>query len=128
MKGLKEEVMDKGLGRRKFLKDGFFFGVASAVGARGLGDTEPFKRPLAAKHASSLAVIPGSEYGKNALKAVDVLGGMKKFVAKGARVALLPNSHDARFDREKRRKLPERPRSEGNRPEGSVHYERAVLP
>ena len=92
MKDLKEEAMDKGLGRRKFLKDGFFFGVASAVGACDLGDMEPFKRPLAAKRASPLAVITGSEYGKNALKAVNVLGGMKKFVAKGAKVALLPNS------------------------------------
>ena len=84
--------MDKRLGRRKFLKDGLFFGVVSAVGVRGLSAAGPFKQSLTTKDPSLLAVITGPDYGKNALKAVDVLGGMKKFVAKGAKVALLPNS------------------------------------
>ena len=84
--------MDKGLGRRKFLKDGLFFGVVSAAGVRGLGASGLFKQSLTTKDPSLLAVITGPDYGKNALKAVEVLGGMKKFVAKGAKVALLPNS------------------------------------
>jgi uncharacterized protein (DUF362 family) len=92
MKDLKEEVMDKGLGRRKFLKDGFFFGVASAVGARGLSAAGRFKQSLTTKDSSLIAVITGPDYGKNAFKAVETLGGMKKFVSKGAKVALLPNS------------------------------------
>jgi uncharacterized protein (DUF362 family) len=84
--------MDKGHGRRRFLKDGLFFGIASAVGARGLSAAGRFKRSLATKDPSLLAAITGPDYGKNAFQAVEVLGGMKKFVAKGAKVALLPNS------------------------------------
>jgi len=84
--------MDKRLGRRKFLKDGLFFGVASAVGVRGLSAAGLFKQPRNLNHPSLLAVVTGSDYGKNAVKAVEILGGMKKFVAKGAKVALLPNT------------------------------------
>lgn len=41
--------MDKGEGRRKFLRDGLFFGVASAVGVRGLRAAGPFQQPLTTK-------------------------------------------------------------------------------
>jgi uncharacterized protein (DUF362 family) len=92
LRDFKEDIIDKRLGRRRFLKDGLFFGAASAVGVRGLSAAGLFKRPRTRKHPSLLAVITGPDYGKNALKAVGVLGGMKKFVAKGAKVALLPNS------------------------------------
>jgi uncharacterized protein (DUF362 family) len=91
VKDNKEEGMDKKLGRRKFLKEGLFFGVASAAGARGLGATGLFKRPRPSQ-VPDLAVVTGPDYGLDAVKAVEMLGGMKKFVAKGAKVALLPNS------------------------------------
>jgi uncharacterized protein (DUF362 family) len=92
LKDINEDDMDKKLGRRKFLKYGLFFGVASAGGVRGLRAAGPFKQPLTPKNPSLLAAITGPDYGRNAFQAVEVLGGMKKFVAKGAKVALLPNS------------------------------------
>jgi uncharacterized protein (DUF362 family) len=84
--------MEKRLGRRKFIKEGFLFGAASAVGVRGLSAAGLFKRSGTGKNLPTLAVVTGPDYGKNAAKAMDLLGGMKKFVAKGAKVALLPNS------------------------------------
>jgi uncharacterized protein (DUF362 family) len=47
---------------------------------------------LSASGACDLAVVEGPDYGKNAVKAVELLGGMAKFVPKGSRVAILPNT------------------------------------
>ena len=84
--------MEKRLGRRKFIKDSIFFGVASTVGARGLKASGLFGNPKAPSGQSVISVVTGPEYGKNAVKAVELLGGMGKYVTKGAKVALLPNT------------------------------------
>jgi uncharacterized protein (DUF362 family) len=39
-----------------------------------------------------ISAAAGPDYFKNTLKAVDLLGGIKKFIPDGARVALLPNA------------------------------------
>ena len=89
---IKEEGVEKGLGRRKFLKDGIFFGVGSAIGVRGLKAGGFFSYPKPPAGRPILAVATGPNYDKNAIKALDLLGGMRRFVANGAKVALLPNS------------------------------------
>jgi len=44
------------------------------------------------KSKTDLAVVQGMDYFSNTVKAVDMLGGMKKFVKKGMKVGLLINS------------------------------------
>jgi uncharacterized protein (DUF362 family) len=41
---------------------------------------------------ADIVVVQGKDYAANTTKAVDCFGGMKRFVAKGAKVALLPNT------------------------------------
>ncbi len=38
-----------------------------------------------------IAVATGSDYYKNTVEAVNLLGGIKKFIPKDAKVAILPN-------------------------------------
>ncbi|MEN6560062.1 MAG: DUF362 domain-containing protein [Acidobacteriota bacterium] len=76
--------MSRTIGRREFFKAGA--GLALALGkplgalAAGGGRTAPV-----------VGVAAGDDFGKAAAKAVDLLGGIGKFVPKGAKVALLPN-------------------------------------
>ena len=72
-------------GRREFFKKSAQAGLTIALG-RKLAAAPG----AAAKHAD-VAVGIGEDYGLSAAKAVELLGGIKKFVPKGARVALLPN-------------------------------------
>jgi uncharacterized protein (DUF362 family) len=76
--------MSRTIGRREFFKAGA--GMALVLG-----------RPLGALAAGAGKTAPvvgvglGDDFGKAAAKAVDLLGGIGKFVPKGAKVALLPN-------------------------------------
>ncbi len=75
--------MKKAICRRDFVKAGVGAGAALVLG-----------RPLvvsAARTAPVVGVGVGDDFGAAAAKAVELLGGMKKFVARGAKVALLPN-------------------------------------
>lgn len=72
------------IGRREFLKTGAQAGVTLALGRRLAAST------AGAAKAPVVAVGIG-EPEAAAVKAVELLGGMKKFVPKGAKVALLPN-------------------------------------
>jgi uncharacterized protein (DUF362 family) len=83
-------VADK-IGRRDFLKKSAAAGAAAVLGNRlvsGLADG-----PLSALAAANIdiAVTSGSDYAAMTAKAVEVVGGMEKFVHKGSKVALLPN-------------------------------------
>lgn len=84
--------MDKKIGRREFFKRSAQFGFSAAVGF-GLG------RPLQGGYTvlqgdeiPDIAVVKGSDYYAGTIKAVEALGGMKKFVPEDAKVAILPNS------------------------------------
>ncbi len=71
--------------RREFFRTGAQAGLTLALsGKLSASAGRPVK-------AVDVAVGVGEDYGKAAAKAVEVLGGMSKFVPKGARVALLPN-------------------------------------
>ena len=78
------------IGRREFFKKSARAGLALAVGRELAAGVKPACAGLAGK-AAVVAVGIGADYEKAALKAVELLGGIKKFVPKNARVALLPN-------------------------------------
>ena len=79
--------MTRTIGRRDFFKTGVGAGLTLAMG-----------KALAAASAGAVkAKAPtvgvgiGEDYGKAAVLAVELAGGIKRFVPKGAKVALLPN-------------------------------------
>ncbi len=78
--------MSRRIGRREFFKAGAGAGVALVLG-RSLGAVAEG----ASRTAPVIGVGVGEDFGKAAAKAVDLLGGIGKFVPKGAKVALLPN-------------------------------------
>ena len=53
--------------------------------------TRPFDAPVQ-KSPADLAIVSGSNYYDATIRAVELLGGMKRFVSRGARVGLLVNS------------------------------------
>jgi uncharacterized protein (DUF362 family) len=67
--------------RREFLKAGASMGAAVAFG----------RNTLFAERVPTVGVASGGDYGKAAVKAVELLGGMDAFVSKGARIAILAN-------------------------------------
>jgi uncharacterized protein (DUF362 family) len=74
--------------RRTFIKS------AAAIGAAAFASQSVLSRMLAAQGASSLPVVSsvqGPDYFKSTLKAVDLLGGMGRFVKPGSSVGLLAN-------------------------------------
>jgi uncharacterized protein (DUF362 family) len=75
------------IGRRDFIKTGAGVGLTLAMGgalASASGSAGKTKAPV-------IGVGIGGDYGKATLKAVELVGGIKKFVPKGSKVALLPN-------------------------------------
>jgi len=88
------------IGRREFLRKGLKVGLTAAVGG-------PFLRQFArgpsaalAKDLPDVAVAWGEDYARNVLKAVELLGGIERFVPKNSRVAILANvqsSHPGTF-------------------------------
>jgi uncharacterized protein (DUF362 family) len=86
-----EGLMDRLIGRRSFLKESAVWGAASAAGLAAAAKNGFALMPPAGK-TTVIAVGTGTDYGKTAVKAVELLGGMDKFVAKGASVAVLANS------------------------------------
>ena len=88
----RRDFMDKKIGRREFFKQGAKIGFSAAIG---YGVTSPFVKgkglPLGEENVD-IAVAKGSDYYASTIKAVECFGGMKKFVPKDSRVAILPNS------------------------------------
>ena len=84
--------MDKKIGRREFFKKSAKIGISAAVGY-GFAACAPGEKAVpAVEETVDIAVATGSDYFASTVKAVDGVGGMSKFVPKGARVAILPNS------------------------------------
>jgi len=85
--------MSEKLNRRSFIKRSAQLGV-SAVAANGLLSSilgSPYPGP-AGGVAPDVAVVSGADYAKGTAKAIEILGGMERFVPKNSRVALLPNT------------------------------------
>ena len=92
--------MEKKIGRREFVKKSLKIGASVAAGGSALTLLSKSSVSALAKQASDIAVVSGNDYGQNTLKAVEMLGGIEKFVPKNSRVALLPNvqsSHPGSF-------------------------------
>jgi uncharacterized protein (DUF362 family) len=81
-------VMIDRLHRREFLKTGFL--ATAAVMATGPGSLLSPQEALA-EQFPELAVVYGNDPGQNARKAVDAIGGIKRFVKPGNRVVIKPN-------------------------------------
>ena len=85
--------MDRKLKRRDFIKKGVGTGAAALLGGRLVWPRSGRGLSLSAKPGyPDIAVVQGEDYLANTLKAVDLLGGIGRFVPKNARVAILPNT------------------------------------
>ncbi len=85
--------MAKKINRRSFLKQSAALGAASVLGqtilsfpARGEG------KVLFGAEGVDISEVSGENYFKNTVESIEMLGGMKKFVSKDAKVAVLINS------------------------------------
>ncbi|MCK5004286.1 MAG: DUF362 domain-containing protein [Candidatus Aminicenantes bacterium] len=78
--------MGKKITRRSFLKNGAVLGASSL-----LLYEFPNKIYASPKMYPEISVVSGADYYKNTIEAVASLGGMKKYVGKGSKVAVLAN-------------------------------------
>jgi uncharacterized protein (DUF362 family) len=81
--------MKDSINRREFIKQSVAAGVVTVAGSTSLSST------LFGNFLSSgidISVVSGAMYFDNTIKAVELLGGMSKFVPKGSKVGLLINS------------------------------------
>jgi uncharacterized protein (DUF362 family) len=81
--------MKQSINRREFMKHSIAAGIATAAGSLVLPSN------LMGNILSSgidISVVNGTTYFENTLKAVELLGGISKFVPKGSKVGLLVNS------------------------------------
>ena len=82
----------KNMDRREFIKTSAMVGVSAVVGGSlACNKTEETVAAAAATSPIDLSVVGGADYFKSTEMAVAQLGGMEKFVPKGAKVAILPN-------------------------------------
>lgn len=87
--------MTKKISRRSFIKKSTAIGVGSMTSRSiitGIGALLP--TVASAIENIGVSVVQGENYFKNTLKAVEQLGGMSKYVAKGSKVAILANPHN----------------------------------
>lgn len=75
--------------RRTFIKDSAILGASSILGSSVLG---MMNRPSFADATIDMAAVKGSDPYMNTIKAVELLGGMGRFVSKQSKVGLLINS------------------------------------
>jgi len=80
--------MDPAVPRREFLRRSAGWSAVVLAGASAV----PRLAAAAVAETADLAIVEGADYFSDALKAVELLGGMKRFVAPGARVGLLINA------------------------------------
>lgn len=77
--------MSQTITRRSFIKS------SAAVGASTLVGSSFLSKLVYGKGKIDISIGKGEDYFKNTIEAVKQLGGMKKFVPKNSKVALLPN-------------------------------------
>ncbi len=77
--------------RREFLRRSMSLGLGVSLGNASL--SKIIRRAFfLTDEGSEISVVTGSDYFRNTIKAVEALGGIAKFVPKGAAVAIVPNS------------------------------------
>ena len=80
--------MTEKYGRREFFRKGAGLGLSTALGSSVL---TTLSKASTSSTAPDITVAAGGDYLKNTMKAVEMMGGMKAFVPKGSKVAILPN-------------------------------------
>lgn len=78
--------------RRSFLKTGALIGAGSLFTKNAFANLLSGPGAIFAAEKIDISVVQGSDYYKSTIKAVEMLGGMKKFVPKGSTIGLLVNS------------------------------------
>jgi len=89
----------RSMDRRQFLKHSLGIGVSACLARPALPDILKAS-PLPGKETFDIAAVSGDDYVACTARAVELVGGMGKFVTKNSRVALLPNvqsSHPGTF-------------------------------
>jgi len=84
--------MAKKIGRREFVKESAKIGISAAIGSSFIYGLMDGSVHAVGKDAVDIAVSSGADYIKSTARAVDLLGGIEKFVPKDSRVAILPNT------------------------------------
>ena len=77
--------MSQKIPRRSFIKTSAAISASSLIGSSFLTTL------VYGKGTVDISIVKGGNYFENTIKAVEQLGGMKKFVPKNSKVALLPN-------------------------------------
>lgn len=87
-----EIIMSNKISRRSFFKKSAVAGASSVLGSKVffnfIGDRAGIAYSM---DKIDISVVKGTDYFQNTLKAVEQLGGMKKFVKKNSKVAVLAN-------------------------------------
>ena len=83
--------MAEKIGRREFIKKSAAVGASAVFGDRLISSLADGPRSALAADKIDIAVALGSDYAAMAARAVELLGGMEKFVRKGSKVLLFPN-------------------------------------
>lgn len=83
--------MAKKIDRREFLKTSLQAGATAFLAGNAVSPLLGKMGTAPSLEASEIAVVASDDAARAAEQAVGLLGGMKKFVQEGARVALLPN-------------------------------------
>jgi uncharacterized protein (DUF362 family) len=81
--------MSDSINRRKFIKQGIVLGASIIFANNTFGLLDNLAH---AATPSELAAVTGSDYYKNTIEAVNLLGGIQKYVPKNSTVGLLINS------------------------------------
>jgi uncharacterized protein (DUF362 family) len=81
--------MSKSITRRSFIKGTTALGVSSILGGSAVGWMQ---KPAFAEGKVDISAVKGADYFKNTIKAVEIFGGIDKFVPKQSKVGLLINS------------------------------------
>jgi uncharacterized protein (DUF362 family) len=83
--------MTKKMKRREFLRQSAFLGISSSVcGSLFSGVKASLKPPMAG--VSEISAVSGPDFMSCTRHAVNLLGGIDKYVPEGARVAIIPNA------------------------------------
>jgi hypothetical protein len=89
MQDIRRRSMSDSITRRTFIKGSTALDVSSILG----GSIDGWMHnPAFAASDIDIAAVQGADYFKNTIKAVELLGGMDKFVSRQAKVGLLINS------------------------------------
>lgn len=83
--------MSSSINRREFLRTGLKVGLTAAVASPLLRQFASAQSPSLTSETPEIAVVWGDDYGKNAFKAMELIGGIERFVPKNSRVAILAN-------------------------------------